>query len=170
MNAEDRHLNQKLVHAYNRMMERVKETLGTAAGETGPKLRQAIDKAQDKAVELGELSREEAEKVGDYLRRDLSDAADFLAGQKESEFGEWLRFDIDLIEAEMLDLFLSVADQAKLDMLNFEESLAENEEYHAGQVTGPGTLICEGCGEHVQFHQAGVIPPCPKCGGKVYQR
>lgn len=170
MNVEDRHLNQKLVHAYNRMMERVKEILEQAKGKTGPKLQQAIAKAQDKAVELGELSREEAEKIGDYLRRDLSDAADFLAGQEKSELAEWLRFDINLIEAELLDLFFSAADQAKLDMLDFEESLAEHEEYHAGQITGPGTLICEECGEHVHFHQPGLIPPCPKCGGRVYQR
>lgn len=170
MNVEDRHLNQKLVRAYNRMMERVKEALHQAKGKTGPKLQQAIDKAQDKAVELGELTREEAEKIGDYLRRDLSDAADFLAGQEKSELAEWLRFDINLIEAELLDLFFSAADQAKLDMLDFEESLAEHEEYHAGQITGPGTLICEECGEHAHFHQPGLIPPCPKCGGRVYQR
>lgn len=170
MSIEDRHLNQKLVSAYNRMMARVKETLSHARTGTGPKLRQAVEKAQDKAVELGELSREEAEKIGDYLRRDLSDAADFLTEQSETEFAEWLRFDIDLIEAELLDLFLSAADQGKLDMLNFEESLAEHEEYHTGEITGPGTLICEACGEHVHFHQPGLIPPCPKCGGRDYQR
>ncbi|MBI3773498.1 MAG: hypothetical protein HY272_12460 [Gammaproteobacteria bacterium] len=55
-------------------------------------------------------------------------------------------------------------------MLDFEVSLAEHEEYHTGEITGPGTLICEGCGEHVQFHHPGLIPPCPKCGGRDYQR
>ncbi len=162
--------NEKLVHAYNAMMLRVSQTLAHATDAVGPKIRHAIEAAEEKAVELGELTREESIKIGDYLRRDLQDAGEYLASPKGEELGEWLRFDIDLIEAELLAMFLSTADQTKLDMLNFEEQLIESTQYHTGEITGPGTLVCEGCGEVLHFHETGHIPPCPKCHATVYNR
>lgn len=170
MNNDDRSYNEKLVHAYNAMMLRVSETLSKATHETGPKVRQAIEAAEEEAEALGELTREEALKIGDYLRRDLQDAGEYLAGPKGEELADWLRFDIDMIEAELLDMFLSAADQTKLDMLNFEEQLIESTQYHTGEITGPGTLVCDKCGEVLHFHEAGHIPPCPKCHATVYNR
>jgi hypothetical protein len=163
MKNDNRTYNEKLVQAYNVMMLRVSEGLANATHAAGPKLRHAIEAAEEKAVELGELTREEALRIGDYLRRDLQDAGDHLAGGEDENLGEWLRFDIGLIEAELLDKLLSVADQAKLDMLNFEEQLVEASTYHSGEITGPGTLVCEACGELLHFHASGHIPPCPKC-------
>jgi hypothetical protein len=170
MRNDSRTQNEKLVHAYNAMMLRVSQTLSHATDAVGPKIRQAIEAAEEKAVELGELTREEALKIGDYLRRDLQDAGEHLANPEGKALGEWLRFDIDLIEAELLDKLLSVADQAKLDMLHFEEQLIEAREYQAGEITGPGTLVCETCGEVQQFHKAAHILPCPKCHGSSYIR
>jgi len=170
MSEENRVHNEKLVHAYNQMMSRVKETLGEAEKAAQPRLRRAIEAAEEKAVELGELTREEAVEIGDYLRRDLQDAGKYLAGDEAQELRDWLRIDIDLIENQLFDLFLSVADQAKLDMLEFEEQLAEAIEYRTGQVTGPGTLVCMDCGEVLHFHEVSHIPPCPKCRGTYFTR
>ncbi len=170
MRNDSRTHNEKLVHAYNAMMLRVSQTLSHATDAVGPKIRHAIEAAEEKAVELGELTREESVKIGDYLRRDLQDAGKYLAGPEGEELGEWLRFDIDLIESELLAMFLSTADQTKLDMLNFEEQLIESSQYHTGEITGPGTLVCETCGEVLHFHETGHIPPCPKCHATVYNR
>lgn len=170
MTDNNRSNNEKLVHAYNQMMIRVSETLTKATEKAGPALRQAIAAAEDKAVELGEISREEADKIGEYLRRDLQDAGEYLASPETSEFASWLRFDIELIEQQLLDMFLKAADQAKLDMLDFEEQLAEACEYHTGNITGPGTLVCESCGEVLHFHETGHIPPCPKCHATEFMR
>jgi len=54
------------VHAYERMLERVREFTTEARGEVVPKLQHGLDAAREKATELGELSREEAEKIGNY--------------------------------------------------------------------------------------------------------
>ena len=171
MSIEDRPKNEQLVQAYNRMMERVKASLEKAEKAAAPRLRQAIDAAEEKAVELGELSREEAIKIADYLRRDLQEAGEYMAGPEGQELADWLRFDIELIEGRMLEMLLTVADQAKLDMLSFEEQLIEAaNERHTGEITGPGTLVCQNCDEVLHFHKAGHIPPCPKCRGTVYQR
>ena len=42
--------------------------------------------------------------------------------------------------------------------------------YHAGEITGPGTLVCAACGAEVHMHQPGHIPPCPKCHGIQFKR
>lgn len=170
MSPEERSRNEKLIHGYNRMMERVKHSIDTFEDAVSPKLRQAIEAAQEKAVELGELTREEAAKVGEYLRRDIQGAAEHLAESEDHEFRDWLRFDIELIEDRLLEMFLSVADQAKLDMLQFEEELEEASEYRTGEITGPGTLQCMECGEMLHFHDTGHIPPCPKCHKTLFSR
>ena len=41
--------------------------LAAATEETTPRFRELLEKARDNMVELGELSREEANKVSDYL-------------------------------------------------------------------------------------------------------
>ena len=170
MSEDNRPHNEQLVHAYNRMMQRVKETLGKAEKAAEPRLRQAIAAAEEKAVEMGELTREEAVRIGEYLRRDLQDAGNYLASDEAQELRDWLRFDLEMIETKLLEMFLSVADQAKLDMLDFEEDLAEATEYRTGEITGPGTLTCMDCGEVLYFHEPGHIPPCPKCRGTYYVR
>jgi hypothetical protein len=42
--------------------------------------------------------------------------------------------------------------------------------YRTGEITGPGTLVCDNCEERLHFHKAGHIPPCPKCHGVIYHR
>jgi len=45
-----------------------------------------------------------------------------------------------------------------------------NNTYLTGEITGPGTLVCEQCGEHLTFKTTSVIPKCPKCGGETFHR
>ena len=170
MSDDSRHNNEKLVHAYNQMMIRVSEALTKAGQAAEPILHKAISAAENKAIELGELTREEAIKIGEYLRRDMQDAGEYMAGPEGQELADWLRFDIELIENQLLEMFLSVADQAKLDMLDFEERLAEATQYRTGEITGPGTLVCMTCEEVLHFHAAGHIPPCPKCNDTYFMR
>ena len=65
----------RLVGAYERMLERVNGALKHAEKTTVPTLRHALEQAREKAVELEEITREEAERVADYLERDMHDAA-----------------------------------------------------------------------------------------------
>jgi hypothetical protein len=148
------------------MLGRVKETLDKA----GPGLQEAVDLAREKAIELEELTKEEAEKVANYLTRDMVDVAHYLASDEAEDLKNWFRFDMDRIEAQLLDLLFSVADKTRLDRLNFEDELLRGNEYHTGEVTGPGSLVCVACGEQINFDRTGHIPPCPKCHATVYSR
>lgn len=170
MTQQDTSREEKLIHGYNRMMERVKAAMEKIGEKTAPRLRQAIEQAKEKAVELEELTEEEAERIGEYLRRDIESAADYLASEKVQELKDWLRIDAQLIEQQLLDMFLSVADQTKLDMLQFQEQLEEASEYRTGEITGPGALACLDCGEVLHFHKTSHIPPCPRCHGTVFTR
>jgi len=170
MSENERTTNEKLVHAYNVMMARVKTAIEETEKGTIPAVSELVAKAQKKAVELEELSGEEAIKIGDYLKRDLDAAADYLASEETQELIDWLKFDIELIEERMLEAFLSVADQTKVELLALEERAAHADEYHTGEITGPGTLVCAACDKHIHFHQTGHIPPCPKCHATVYKR
>ncbi len=158
--------NEKHLHAYNQMMEQVK-TLADHLGYQN--LKHAIQLAKDKAVDMGELTREEAEKIGDYLVRDLEDAGHYLANT-DGDLKDWLRFDLELIEARLLEMFALVADKTKLELMQLAERARRAGEYHTGNITSIGTLQCAGCGELLHFHATSHIPPCPKCHGSIFRR
>ena len=162
--------HEKLAKAYDTMLERVKALFEEASEEALPKVQHALDAAGEKAMELGELTREEVDKVSEYLRRDIVDAAEYLTGPEPKELMDWLKFDLQLIEAGVLHLFLSVADKTKLELMDIEERAYQATHYHTGEITGIGTLVCDQCGEQLKFYRTGHIPPCPKCHGTEYQR
>ena len=158
--------NENHLHAYNRMMEQIK-TLADHLGYQN--LKHAIQLAKDKAVDLGELTSEEAEQIGDYLMRDLEDAGQYLA-DSNGEIKDWLRFDLKLIEARMLEMFALAADKTKLELMQLAERARHAGEYHTGNITSIGTLQCVACGELLHFHATSHIPPCPKCHASVFRR
>lgn len=161
---------ERLTHAYNYMMEHIKQGIDTAEKEAGPVLHSLLDMAKDKAVALEYVTREEAEKIGGYLKRDIEDAAEYLASPEAEELADWFKFDISLIEDRFLEALMSVADKTKLEMMAFEKGLEQAREYHTGEITGIGTLFCKNCDQPIHFHKTSHIPPCPKCHETVFVR
>jgi NADH pyrophosphatase NudC (nudix superfamily) len=158
----------RMVHAYEQMLERTKEALDQAQ-EATPKLRQMLDQVRENMVELGELTREEALKISDYVERDIEDAAHWLVDTGE-ELKEWWRFDLQLIEQRWLEAFTSVADQTSLQLSQWAERARQATLYQAGQITGPGTLVCDKCGAETHFTRSGRIPACSECGNLTFRR
>ncbi|MEE9356808.1 zinc ribbon-containing protein [Candidatus Vondammii sp. HM_W22] len=159
----------RLVNAYERMLEHVDSMLDKAEKNTLPNIKKSIDAAREKAVELNELTREEAEKVAAYLERDMKDAAHFLS-ETGDEFRAWFKFDVQLVEARVLEMLANVADRTRLELDRLAERAREGVLYHTGEITGPGTLVCTQCGKELHFHKTGHIPPCPKCHATEYRR
>lgn len=159
---------QRLAQAYDTMLERVKSALETAGVDIAPALKKALDNAEEKATELGELSREEAAKIAEYLKRDIHDAAEYMADQGE-ELSSWARFDLELVEQRMLESFALVADKTTLALDALRES-AKAAGWHTGEITSMGTLVCEQCGKALHFHKTSHIPPCPKCHHTAFKR
>ena len=160
---------ERLTAAYEQMLKRVNSAIEHAEESTIPTLKHNIEQAREKAVELGELTREEAEKVAGYIERDMEDVAHFMSETGE-QLSDWWQFESELIEDRLLDAFSNVADQTSLQLAKLAEQAKQASLYHTGEVTGPGTLVCTKCGKEIHFHKAGHIPPCPKCRHTEYRR
>ena len=156
----------RLVRAYRHMLDRARELLEQ---ETRPSLRSAVESARKTTVELGELTREEADQVAQYVRRDLHDAGEYLS-RTGRELREWAQIDLSMVEQGLLDLFVRAADRTRLEYEAFSRELKEGPPYRSGEMTGPGTLRCRNCGQLMHFHEPGHIPPCPTCRGTDFRR
>ena len=99
----------------------------------------------------------------------MEQAAQYSAATDDDLTG-WLQMDLQLVENWVWDRFASVADRTRLEWIELQHQLQRAAEYHTGEVAGPGTLACEGCGETLQYTKPGRIPPCPRCHGTVYRR
>lgn len=161
--------SKRLTDAYHRLLEKLGSSLQQAEKTAAPLVQKGLDSAAEQLSALGELTREELTRAGDYLKRDLVDAAAFLE-KSGGELRDWLRFDAQVIEQSLLDLFGDVVDKTRVELEQFRQQANVNGEWHTGEVTGIGTLECKSCGEHVHFHKPGHIPPCPKCHGTTYRR
>jgi len=158
-----------LGEAYEKMYERAIENLHNSSEKSRSLLHKFIDEAKEKAVELEELSNENAEKLSDWLKRDINDTANYLT-DTEYELKDWLGFETSVLETAVLDLMLRTADKSTIEMLALKEDLKNASTYTTGEITGPGTLICDQCDEILHFHKAGKIPPCPKCHATSFHR
>lgn len=174
----------KYIDAYNTMMEHLHEDLGDASRT----LARALDAAKEKVSEIGGLTQEEIHNISEYLKRDIEDAAQFLADHSQDStheeppqdtateevpgdsLSEWLKFDIELIENFALDAFMGVADKTRLELAKLEQLARQNITYQTSEITGPGTLVCNQCNETIDFKTTSIIPECPKCSGKIFQR
>ncbi len=161
--------HEKLIHAYNTMLGRVKDSLKEVEEHALPPVKELLNKAMETASELGELTREEAEKVGDYLKRDLNEAGEFLSDNGR-QLKEWLKFDLEFAEAQLAELFASVADRTRIELDALADRARRVGIWHTGEVTGIGILICQECGEKLHFKKTGRIPPCPKCHGTTFKK
>ncbi len=158
-----------LTEAYDTMLKRVSDAIKKAEQTTIPALKKNIEQARETAIEVGELTRDEAEKIAAYLERDMHDAADFLS-ETGKEFKEWGKFDLELIEDRLLEMFANVADKTKLELEALAQQARRASLYHTGEITGPGTLVCTTCEKEIHFQKTGHIPPCAGCHGTEYRR
>ena len=165
----EQNLEQKLIAAYDTMMERVHHVIDNAEQHALPALQTHIDKAKQQAIELKELTQEEADKLAKYLHRDISDLSAHLS-QSGAAISSWVSFDIELIEDRLLDVFSQVADETGLQLSQLAEQAKRAQEYHTGELTRIGTLSCQQCDTLLHFTKTSRIPPCPKCHKNIFLR
>lgn len=155
--------------AYNRMLDHARSYLHETTHELGGNVHDAIESAKKQTVHLGELSKDEAELIGTYLRRDLHNAGEFIKAQR-GELRDWLRFDVKQIEQRIWENLSLVVDKTTIELNHLRNRAQQVGEWHTGEITGPGTLVCSACNEEIHFHKTGHIPPCPKCHATIYHR
>lgn len=159
----------RLLRGYEQMLRRLRSMMDQPDHLTRPRLHDALQSAKQQSVEAGELSSGEAERIGDYLRRDLEQAAHYTASDDQDLAG-WLHMDMQLIEDWLLDQFAKATDLTRIEYLNFQHGAPQLEIFSSGEVTGPGALVCSDCGDTLLFEHVDMIPHCPNCGGQEFVR
>lgn len=157
-----------LGEAYELLLDKTLEKAHTTKIKSGPALHKLIDELAQKSSDVTELAGEEAGKIGEYLKRDLIDAASYL-DETGKGLKDWLGFDLTYMKDRLRDSFSKAADQTTVELLQLKQQ-AQAAGYRSGEISGPGTLTCDKCGEKLHFHKAGHIPPCPKCQGAHFHR
>lgn len=156
----------KLVHGYNTMMDKLSEWAEKADEQAGPLLTNGLRETARFMDELSDWSKEEIDLISRYVKRDLHDAAVNMEKDNQ-DLKAWFRFDLNLIEDKILDIFASMTDRTRQE-LNKLDKMAN--EWHTGEITGIGTLVCKKCGKEIHFHKPGRIPPCSQCKHTSFER
>ena len=160
-----------LISAYNQMMQEMRDAF-EHADPSDMSLQKALEQAKNQAAHIGEVTAEEAHEIGEYIKRDINDAAEYMM-DTSAEFYDWLMLDIEIIERKVMDLFLSVADHTRIELEQFNRTKPEGAQipvYKSGEITGPGTLICESCGKAKPFLSSDENRDCKQCGNSRFIR
>ncbi|MEQ9544677.1 MAG: zinc ribbon-containing protein [Marinobacter sp.] len=169
--SERRHLSGKALEVYDRMLERVQSRLNELQETSLETLEEEVQKAVEFEYELEEMTREEADLLGAYLLRDLEHLLHFVEETGEG-LTEWLQLDIALLEHQLADRLLSVADKTLVDNLELRQKL-ENQEaghYISGEVATAGMFQCLNCGHMRCLTATSHLEPCEACGSHYYER
>lgn len=161
--------NDKLAQAYDKIVDILKKTWHNTEAQALPTLTERLEQAAEKLSELGEFTREEADHVAEYVRRDLEEAGEFLS-ESGKTLKDLFRFDLEFVESKVAEAFAQMADTTRIELEKIAERARQVGEWHTGEITGIGTLECKQCGEQLHFDKTGHIPPCPKCHGTVYKK
>lgn len=157
--------------AYERIINRVEESLGKAEEVTLEELKHGIDQAIEFEEDVEELTKQEISLLGAYLKRDLSNFNRFM-GKTGKGLAEWLKFDMALLENKLQSMLKQVADKSIIERYELEEALNEHDEevYASGEYVLPGTFTCSNCNAEQEFVKAGFLMDCLECGGDRFLR
>jgi len=153
-----------LGEAYKELLEKALRK----ARQTGTLLHHAISDLRSDVTAMGKIGENEVVQVEQYLKRDLTNAAQYL-GKTGKELTDWLGFDATLVEQAFWRMFSDGANKTTAELLKIKIQ-ADAAGYHTGELAGLGTLVCDHCGKTLHFHKPGHIPPCPNCTGTHFRR
>jgi len=166
MNIKDR---EKLVAAYEHMIDSVGAALHEAEEALAPTVEEMVNNAQQLAREIFTLSQEDAEMLGDTLRRDMH-RADEILNRQSKELRDWWSFDLALAEDRFAEMIARAADKTWLDFRAFASEDHQASVYRSGEVCSAGTFSCTQCSEEIRLAGTGQLEPCANCGNLEFFR
>ena len=168
---ERSHLSGKALEVYDRMLERVKTRLHDLEETSLQNLEEEVQRAVEFEYELEEMTREEADLLGAYLQRDLAHLMHFVDETGEG-LTEWLQLDISLLEHQLAERLLSVADRTRVDTLELNQKLENDDAGHyiSGEVATAGMFRCLNCSHMRCLTATSHLEPCDACGSHYYER
>lgn len=151
------------VHLYQKLADRSAEILK----EGRKTVDEALKKAGDEIAAGGDFTREQAEKIGNYLRRDLGEVGRKLKQSRDTVINaaEPHRLAAGM-QSGLAKLLHTTADA----LSGLAERSEKGIEFHTGEVTSPGTLTCKGCSKEISLKSTVRIPPCPSCHKTLFRK
>lgn len=161
MNDQDeKKAEQEEVGLYEKLASRTADLL-----EEGKKtFEDALKKAKDELSAAGDFSREQVDKLGEYVRRDLKENAD-KAKQAVKKAVEPQR-----VAAGVQSAFTRILTSAAETLTELAERSEKSLEFKTGEITSPGTLTCKECDAEMHMTKSTRIPPCPKCHKTIFRK
>lgn len=151
---------QEEVGLYEKIASRTAELL-----EEGRKtFEDALKKAKEEISSAGDYSREQADKIGEYVRRDLKENA----GKAKNAVKKAV--EPQRVAAGVQSVFSRILTSAAETLSELADKSEKLLEYKTGEVTSPGTLTCKGCEAEMHITKTVRIPPCPKCHKTVFRK
>jgi Zn finger protein HypA/HybF involved in hydrogenase expression len=125
---------------------------------------EALKRAKDELSAAGDFSRERADKIGEYVRRDLKANAGKVTDAVKKAV-EPMR-----VAAGVQSAFSRILTSAAATLAELAERSEKLLEYKTGEITSPGTLTCKDCDAEMHMTKTTRIPPCPKCHKTVFRK
>lgn len=151
------------VHLYQKLADRTAEIL-----QEGRKtVDEALKKAGEEIAAGGDFTREQAEKIGAYIRRDLSEVGRKLKQSRDTVITAAEPHRLAAGVQSGLAKLLNTAADVLSEIADRSEKVLE---FHTGEVTSPGTLTCKACAKEMRLKATVRIPPCPSCHKTIFRK
>jgi len=148
------------VGLYEKLTARTSEIL-----EDGRKtLDEALKKAKDEMTRAGDFSKEQVDRVGEFVRRDIIENAGKAVEAVKNAV------DPQRLSAGIQDFIARILTSTADAISGLAQKTEENLEHKTGEPTSAGTLTCKECGAQMHLKHASRIPPCPKCHKTVFRK
>ncbi|NCO50901.1 MAG: zinc ribbon-containing protein [Deltaproteobacteria bacterium] len=151
------------VRLYQKIADRTAEILQ----EGRKSIDDALKKASEEIAAGGDFTREQAEKIGNYVRRDLTEVGVKIKQARETVINAAEPHRLAAGVQSGLARLLNAAADVLTDFAQRSEKVLE---FHTGEVTSPGTLTCKGCGKEMHLRATVRIPPCPGCHKTIFRK
>ena len=125
---------------------------------------EALKRAKEELASAGDFSREQADRLGEYVRRDLRENAD-KAREAVKKAVEPQR-----VAAGVQSAFSRILTSAAETLTELAQRSEKSLEYRTGEITSPGTLTCKSCDAEMHMTKTTRIPPCPKCHKTIFRK
>jgi len=151
------------VSLYQKMADRAAEILK----EGRKNLDEALKKASDEITAGGGYTREQADKIGAYLRRDLAEVGKKAQHARDAVINAVEPHRVVAGMQSGLAKLLATSADLLTELAGKSEQVLE---FKTGEVTSPGTLTCKACGKEMHFKATVRIPPCPHCRKTLFRK
>ncbi len=130
-------------------------------------LEESFKRASDDFASAGEFTREQSDKISDYVKKDLQHAV-AAASKTRDNLKETI--DPKRVAVGVQSLFSKILTNTAGTVGEWAKKTEQQLEYKTGEVTSPGTLTCKKCSELIHMKKTARIPPCPKCHHILYRK